>query len=245
MSNPDTSLLAETADDAEIAIQAEKRKRWFEVGLVVFAAFGSSILYSLYLLRNGPNPDSSVSAIRWAVSMVHEAAALLLLGYVLSRRGLSFRSIGLRWSPSGVGRGILVAGVSYVAYGAGHAFIRAVQHSVFGSVAAGPSGKDFFGHPPMVIGTLYCLLNPFFEELIVRAYLMTEVTELTGSAALAVVLSVVVQSSYHLYYGWVGAISLSFQFLTFALYYSYSRRALPIVVAHSLFDFYGLLLMGR
>jgi membrane protease YdiL (CAAX protease family) len=79
-------------------------------------------------------------------------------------------------------------------------------------------------------------LNPFFEELIVRAYLMTEVLDLTGSSSLAVALSVAVQFSYHLHYGWVEAISLSFQFLVFALYYALSRRALPVIVAHSLFD---------
>jgi membrane protease YdiL (CAAX protease family) len=87
----------------------------------------------------------------------------------------------------------------------------------------------------------FSLLNPFFEELIVRAYLMTEVMELTGSSTLAVALSVGVQFSYHLYYGWVGAISLSFFFLVFALYYVRSSCALPVIVAHGFVDVYALL----
>jgi hypothetical protein len=49
---------------------------------------------------------------------------------------------------------------------------------------------------------------------------MSEVIDLTESPALAVVLSVVVQFSYHLYHGWAGATALSFQFLILALYYS-------------------------
>jgi membrane protease YdiL (CAAX protease family) len=106
---------------------------------------------------------------------------------------------------------------------------------------AGSTAKDVFGHPPVVMGIAFCLLNPFFEELVVRAYLMTEVTALTGSTIWAVILSVVVQFSYHLYYGWAGAISLSFQFLVFALYYAHSRRALPVVLAHGFFDVYGML----
>ncbi len=85
------------------------------------------------------------------------------------------------------------------------------------------------------------LLNPFFEELIVRAYLMTEVMELTGSSTLAVVLSVFVQFAYHLYYGWSGAISLAFFFLALALYYVRSRRALPVIIAHGLSDVYTLI----
>ena len=65
--------------------------------------------------------------------------------------------------------------------------------------------------------------------------------DLTGSSTLAVVLSVFVQFSYHLYYGWGGAISLAFFFLPLALYYVRSRRALPVIVAHGLLDVYALI----
>ena len=74
---------------------------------------------------------------------------------------------------------------------------------------------------------------------------MTEVMELTGSSILAVVVSVAIQFSYHLYYGWAGAISLSFIFLVFALYYARSRNALPIVVAHGYFDISAMLRLIR
>jgi membrane protease YdiL (CAAX protease family) len=171
---------------------------------------------------------------------VQEATALLLLGYVLSRRGRSFADLGLRWSLRDVAVGLLVAGVSYVAYGLGHTLVQAVHHLVYGFYSTGPTAKDFFAHPS-VWALPFSLLNPFFEELIVRAYLMTEVIELTGSSVLAIALSVGVQFSYHLYYGWVGAISLSFLFLVSALYYVRSRRALPVIVAHEFFDVYALL----
>jgi membrane protease YdiL (CAAX protease family) len=171
---------------------------------------------------------------------MQEATALRLLGYVLSRRGRKFADLGMRWSLRDVVVGLLVAGVSYAAYGLGHTLVQAVHHLVYGSLATGPTGKDFFAHPS-VLAIPFSLLNPFFEELIVRAYLMTEVMELTGSSTLAVALSVGVQFSYHLYYGWVGAISLSFFFLVFALYYVRSRCALPVIVAHGFVDVYALL----
>ena len=69
---------------------------------------------------------------------------------------------------------------------------------------------------------------------------MTEVIQLTGSSVLAVVLSTAVQFSYHLYYGWAGAISLGFLFLALSLYYVRTRRALPVIVAHGFFDIYAL-----
>jgi len=218
----------------------EKRRRWFEVFLVLLVAFGGNILHSLYLLMSTPGVSQQVSSSRWALGIVQEGAALLLLGYVLSRRGLKFANLGLRWSLRDAGVGLAVVAVSYLAYAFGYQLVQSIHHLMYGSWAMGPTAKDFFAHPSF-IAIPFFLLNPFFEELIVRAYLMTEVMELTGSSALAVALSVAVQFSYHLYYGWVGAVSLSFLFLVFALYYARWRRALPVIVAHAFMDVYGLL----
>ena len=70
---------------------------------------------------------------------------------------------------------------------------------------------------------------------------MTEIKALTNSWMLAAVLSVTLQTSYHLYYGWQGALSLAFQFLVFAIYFARTQKATPIILAHGIFDFYGLL----
>ena len=241
MSNTDAILATDAAAVVGVTTQAEKRKRWFEVGLVLLIAFGGSTLYSLNVLKNGLTPQSSVSTVRWAILALQEGTALLLLAYVLSRRSLTFGSIGLRWSPKDVATAILVAGISYVAYAFGYSFISLIQHMIFGGAGNGVAAKDVFGRPSIAIAAIFCVLNPLFEELIVRAYLMTEIIELTGSSALAVFLSVVVQFSYHLYYGWAGAMSLSFSFLVSAVYFAYWRRAFPIVIAHGFFDAYGML----
>lgn len=68
-------------------------KRWFEVGLVLLVACGSSVLNSLYLLVNGPGAMQRISSARWTIGIAQEIAALLL-GYVLSRRGLSLTNLG-------------------------------------------------------------------------------------------------------------------------------------------------------
>ena len=113
--------------------------------------------------------------------------------------------------------------------------IRGLYFLVEGIKYHGYSGKDFFHHAgPMVIP--YLLVNAFHEELIVRAYLMTEIITLTGSKTWAVILSIGFQCIYHLYYGWLGALSLAFMFLPFAIYFAITRRSLPIVVAHGLYD---------
>ncbi len=90
-----------------------------------------------------------------------------------------------------------------------------------------------------LIAIPFVLLNPFFEELIVRAYLMTELKFLTGSWAVAGIVSVLLQASYHLYYGWSRASTLVFLFVVFAIYYARKRKDTPIVVAHGVFDLIG------
>jgi membrane protease YdiL (CAAX protease family) len=180
-----------------------------------------------------------MSNARWLVGIVQEIAGLLLLAYVLSRRNLRFKDLGLRWSLKDVGVGLLVTGASFAAYLLGSTIVHLVHYWMYGSSPGGPTGLDLFAHPSVAF-IPFCFLNPFFEELIVRAYLMNEVLELTGSSTLAVSFSVAVQFSYHLYYGWAGAITLSFQFLIFSVYYLRSRRALPIIFAHGVFDIYAL-----
>ena len=85
----------------------------------------------------------------------------------------------------------------------------------------------------------FALLNPFYEEIVVRAYLMTEVRELTGSVTLAAAASLALQTSYHIYYGWAGAATLGVAFISFVGYFAIWRRALPVVVAHAIFDLVG------
>jgi membrane protease YdiL (CAAX protease family) len=238
--SPDATISDSATDPQNELSEMERRRRWFEVCLVLLVAFGGHILSALYLLLHGPGAAPQASSFKSAGHILQEVTALLLLGYVLSRRGLRFRSLGLRWSLSDVGMGLCVTAASYAAYGVGYMLVLTVHHLVYGSWADGPTPTDLFAHPSLMEVPL-ALLNPFFEELIVRAYLMTEVIELTGSGTLAVVLSVFAQFSYHLYYGWGGAISVAFFFLALALYYVRSRRALPVIVAHGLSDIYALI----
>jgi membrane protease YdiL (CAAX protease family) len=218
----------------------EKRLRWFEVSLVLLISFGNSLFNSLYILSHGPNAAPRMSNARVLLGMLSEATSLALLGYVLWRRGRRFSDIGLRWSFRDLGVGAIVLVVSYLLYAAGSYALFFVHYWLVGTRIMGPSAKQIFGHPSIAF-LPFSLLNGFFEELIVRAYLMTEVFELTGSKALAVLLSVLVQFSYHLYYGWWRAIAISFLFVAYSLYFARWRRALPIIFAHECFDLWALI----
>lgn len=159
--------------------------------------------------------------------------------YVLSRRKLGLRDLGLRWSRRDIVPSIVVTVLAAFAYFGGALILQALHYGLFGTIAQGPRAARFFAEPT-IAAVPFMLLNPFFEELIVRAYLMTEIKALTGSTATSILSSVVLQASYHLYYGWLGAFAIACLFSVLAVYYARSGRAVPIVLAHAAFDLYAL-----
>ncbi len=219
---------------------SDKRLRWFELALVLVIAFGGSFLSSLYLMKAGKAALPMVSEFRWARGFVQEIPCLFLLWYVLSRRRRNFRDIGLRWSVRDVGVGLGLTLVSYLAYIVGGFIVYFVHHAFFPPGANGVSAADLSSHSSL-LAIPFVLINPFFEELIVRAYLMTEVKALTGSWFLASISSVAIQWSYHLYYGWDGSFSIAFTFLAFSIYFARTQKATPLVVAHGMLDIWALL----
>ena len=159
---------------------------------------------------------------------------------VLLRRDRRFRDLGLRWSLRDCGVGVLLCGAAFVCALVAATCLEVFHYFAYGGLLNRRSAREFWAHPGL--GALpYFWLTPIFEEIIVRAYLMTEILELTGSSALAVAVSVLVQASYHLYYGWLTASMIAFVFLVFALYYARYRRALPVIVAHELYDLIALI----
>jgi len=231
---------AETAAPGIHLSPSDKRLRWFELALVVLLTVGGSIIGAVAVLKYGPSIESPPSNLRWAASGFHEILGLILLGYVLRRHGRRFTDIGLRWSWRDIAVGVAVIFVSYVVYRSGGRSLWLLHHALFGTFPHAPSTRDLFGHGTYMM-LLQMFVNPFYEEIIVRAYLMTEVVELTGSTRLAVLLSVGVQTAYHLYYGWWTALALGIQFLVFSLYFARWRRALPLVIAHGFYDIRGLI----
>jgi uncharacterized protein len=82
-------------------------------------------------------------------------------------------------------------------------------------------------------------VNPFFEELFVCGYLITVAKE-SGRPALGVNASIAVRLAYHLYQGGVGVLGIIPLGMIFAFWFSKTGRLWPVVVAHALADFEGL-----
>jgi membrane protease YdiL (CAAX protease family) len=227
-----------------VAEVAQGNLRWFELGLVLLLAFGSSLAFSIHVLIHGTGDWTGYTNERWMNSALHASGCLALLGYVLHRRGLRFRDLGFKWSGRDLIIGVALYAAATFAHSIGYWLIQTGHFAITGSYATPVRAAQIFGSPT-IFAFLFAFLNPFFEELIVRAYLMTEVSILTGSMTLATFMSVLLQSAYHLYYGWTGAAAMAFLFLVFGIYYALTRNATPVVVAHFLLDFIALAHLAR
>jgi len=75
------------------------------------------------------------------------------------------------------------------------------------------------------------------EELIVRAFLISEVAELSGSMPFAVFVSVAFQTSYHLYQGTPAALVAAGTFFVSSVFYASTRRITPVILVHTLYNF--------
>jgi hypothetical protein len=215
-----------------------KRQRWLELCLVLFISFAGSVYSGLYYLNHSPSATSPTSA-RMLFSAAQSAVTIILLGYVLARTGRKFRDIGLRWSFGDFAAGIVVLLVAVVALFTADRIYFEIHFAIFRTIPVHHRASEFFGHFRLALLPEF-LIGPIHEELIVRAYLMTEIRELTGSVTLAGLASLALQFSYHLYYGWWGAFSLTGMFFVYTLYFARWRRALPIVVAHELYDIFAI-----
>jgi Type II CAAX prenyl endopeptidase Rce1-like len=221
----------------------EREQRIIEVVLVCLVAFGSPFVSSLFILRGFSTGRSGSGAVGWVSSALHAATSLGLLGYVLMRRAKTFADLGLFWTKRDFGWSVPLWMAGAAAF---YALYYAMYYTGLVSVnigtASGRVSQQLFAGGVSVPAMLFQFLNPFYEELIVRAYLMTEVIELTGSVSRAVAISMAVQMSYHLYQGFPMVFALGAHFLVFSLYYAKTRRITPLILAHLFTDVSSTLL---
>src|SRR5262249_26285107 len=145
--------------------------------------------------------------------------------------------LGLSWEPKQLAFGLLL----WMAGTAGYTAWSALTKTILAPLQlqehqAREIGAHFFGAGVSIPMLLFLALNPFFEEIIARAYVITELRFLPNNVHLAVAASVVLQMSYHLYQGVPAALASWVLFLLFSLYYAKTRSILAPIVAHFLVD---------
>jgi hypothetical protein len=125
--------------------------RWFELALVLTIVFSGSIRNRWYLLKYGPNPAFLPSSVTMAFHLVHQLACILLLAYVLYRRGWKLQHLGLRWSFRSVFVGLLLAAAHFLAVVVVSVFLRASYRTWIGPIPHLPRARDFFGQGNLML----------------------------------------------------------------------------------------------
>ena len=239
MNAPAEAPLADRTDPKSGAdsLQTQRRFEVFELFLVCFIAFSGGLFLSTYILFTGKPPSEPMHGdFRWWYAISHQVAALALLWYVLRRRSQTFSDLGLYWN----GKEVAIAPLLWFAC----SIVAYISKLIIRSFGGFPPGFDpnakaaglLFSNGIGIATFIYQFFNPFFEELIVRAYLITRIRELTNSIVLAIIASVVFQVSYHFYQGvWI-ALSYTGVFLLLSLYYVKTNRILAPILTHMIFD---------
>jgi membrane protease YdiL (CAAX protease family) len=221
---------------------SERQLRIFEVVLLCVIAFGGSILYSTYYYLGLTSAAGMRASWNWTYAGVHELAALGLLCYILFRRSRSLSDLGMSWTRKDFGHSFLVL---LLALAASSVVFSCLYFSGLTAISYGAAGnrvgRVLFGGGVSLATIAFQFINPFYEELIVRAYLMTEIRQLTNSMSRAVIISTLLQMSYHFYQGAPLAFSEGACFLVLSIYYARTNRITPVILAHLYMDVWGTL----
>ena len=224
---------------------ADRGMRARDLAIVLFVAFGGAIGAAFWILWVGyPKFGPDAAAATLFRGTLTEIGALALLAHLLARQGRTLRGLGLTFSWKDPLVAVLLAFVGNLLFTKCWSAINIIVFRMTGHpIAAQDSWRQVYVvlDRSSVWTWVFVLVNPWCEELIVRAFTITEVEALTGSAATAVLVSVGVQTLYHVYWGIPTALAMASTFLLYSLVYLRWRRITPIVLAHLALDVVPLL----
>jgi membrane protease YdiL (CAAX protease family) len=184
------------------------------------------------LLPHHPLLSSIVGAVQYATAL----PVVLVVWYLLTSSGQSFRDLGV--TRDGLGRDLL-AGVALVLAGLGLLLVTGlVVYAIFGSGGAPGSYAGGVGHLPAVYliqALTISVVTATVEETVINAYLLTRLAQLGWSPRKALWVSLALRTSYHAYYG----VGLLFTIpIGYLLTRSFQRnsRVQRCIAAHFLYD---------
>lgn len=210
-----------------------------EFGIVVVGAFGLFVAGSVlaFFDPSGPVP---ISNGQLQSVIIYELAVAAILLTFLRIREWTLQSFGVDPSLQGTLVGVGLAAVAYLAY--------VVVILISGGLS--PHVTQVIANQKLVAPGLNVALviaasivNPIFEELFVCGYVVTALREHRGFWT-AVNVSIAIRLLYHLYQGPIGVLSIIPLGFVFAYWYGRTGRLWPLIVAHAIFDFSGLLAGG-
>ena len=214
---------------------------------MIFVALAPPIFRSTLILFTGHEvyDPTSLDALYFG-GIISQISTLAVLAYILFRQGRSLAQIGFSFAWLDLLQSVLLALMAFVAAYLWRAGTLYGYYFLTKSVpTVRPQSVGFLAAGITLPSLIYVLLNPFNEELIVRAFTISEVEYLTKRSSVAVIVSIFLQTSYHLYQGVFTAWGYVPMFFIFSLYYVKWKRITPVILAHLYFDLLALLTVAK
>jgi membrane protease YdiL (CAAX protease family) len=209
--------------------------------IVVLGSIGISLLSNFAVVLNPSVIDEvRLSNESLVGTLVYEVFVLIWLGAFMKARGWTFERLGFSASLRDTVVGIVLAILVYVA-------VWIIELAV-GNVAPGmlenaARFQQLSGALDMRWVVLISIVNPVFEEVFVCAYIIAALKDKRGTA-FALNVSVGLRVACHLYQGVLGVLTIAPVGFLFGYWYLRSGRIWPLLVAHALLDFIGLVSLG-
>lgn len=199
---------------------------------IVFSPFIASEIWQLFHPVAGP----PITAAHLRGLLIVEPILALQALWLLRLRGWRFESLGLRVDLKGTLEGVLLAAATWIVcvvvfYLAWVLLPLDVQEWRKPLAASGIAPE---------LALVVSIVNPLFEEIFVAGYVVSTL-KAQDKAWLGINLSAGIRLAYHLYQGQRGILSVLPVGLVFAGWYRRTGRLWPLVVAHAIFDFTGLM----
>ena len=220
---------------------ADRRTLIEEVLIVLALSVLASAVYAILSLIEAPISGVVVAAANQSNAFVRQLLAfgfglapVFLVLHLVRRSGEGVGAIGLTVDRPGrdVARGAALSAIVGLA-GIG-IYLAAVELGLNRFVVPTPPLGHWWTVPALLLNAVQAAL---VEEVIVLAYLITRLQQLSWSPVAAIAASAVLRGSYHLYQGWGGFVgNLAMGVLFGVLFLRWGRRTWPFVVAHALLD---------
>lgn len=204
---------------------------WFVSAVVVLGshlATGSSLTQ----LPSFDTRQPAVNIVLGLISYTPTAAMVPLTLFLLDRTGQPPSSLGLTragWSDFGSAVGLAAAALG------GELLLAVLFAPLVHSRLANTTGPLHVPAYYLVFGLSQSLLTSIAEETAVNGYLITRLDQLGWSPTAAFWLSLLLRTSYHIYYGVAVIFTLPFGYFVTRSFQKHRKLSRPIL-AHFLYD---------
>ena len=211
-----------------------------EFVIVIALAFGYFIVGSLVSVF-WPAARGAMSDARLGTLLGYELTLMALLLPFLRMRGWTLERIGLRPDAVDTLIGIGLAVGAYLTFAFAYEIIADLWPQAAEAMRGPPVGSGG-ASPGLSLSAVVAVsvINPVFEEIFVCGYVVSALRKRPDPWT-GINVSVAIRLLYHLYQGAIAAIFIVPFGLIFAIWYAWTGRLWPLIVAHALWDFIGLL----